>query len=84
MNFYVFLFSNVNQIKFGQKNTNFRFLGLQGFFSFFLHFATAFVGKNARKLLTIFLNDEFIFLVSFLPSYFFFRFLTTSSYSRGR
>jgi len=70
MNFYVFSFSNVNQIR--PKKHKFSFLGLQGFFfRFFLHFATAFVGKNARKLLTIFLNDEFIFLVSFLPSYFF-------------
>jgi len=53
-------------IKFGpKKHKFFVFLVLQGFFcfvfKFFLHFATAFVGKNARKLLTIFLNDEFIF-----------------------
>jgi len=67
MNFYVFSFSNVNQIR--PKKHKFSFLGLQGFFLsfFFLHFATAFVGKNARKLLTIFLNDEIHFLVSFLP-----------------
>jgi len=61
-------------IKFGpKKHKFFVFLVLQGFFFvsflsfFFLHFATAFVGKNARKLLTIFLNDEIHFLVSFLP-----------------
>jgi len=60
-------------IKFGpKKHKFFVFLVLQGFFLFrfkffFLHFATAFVGKNARKLLTIFLNDEIHFLVSFLP-----------------
>jgi len=62
--FVCFSFSNVNQIR--PKKHKFSFLGLQGFFVsffrfFFLHFATAFVGKNARKLLTIFLNDEFIF-----------------------
>lgn len=72
-------------IKFGQKNISFLFLGLQGssfflfniFFGFFsFSFCDNVVGKNARKLLMIFLNDEFIFWgVFFFPSFFsFFRF----------
>jgi len=69
--FFSYSFSNVNQIR-AKKTQIFRFFSVTRFFfvsflSFFLHFATAFVGKNARKLLTIFLNDEIHFLVSFLP-----------------
>jgi len=77
-------FSYVNQI-WSKKTFLFCFLGLQGF-SFFLFnifffkvffllsfFCDNVVGKNARKLLMIFLNDEFIFWGVFF-SFLFFRF----------
>jgi len=73
-------FSYVNQIR---PKKHFLFLELQGssffclifFFRFFFTFIFCdnVVGKNARKLLMIFLNDEFIFwgVFFFLPSLFF-------------
>jgi len=79
-------FSYVNQI-WSKKTFLFCFLGLQGFsffclifffskFFFYFHFFCD-VGKNARKLLMIFLNDEFIFwgVFFFLPFFRFFVFI---------
>jgi len=78
-------FSYVNQIR---PKKHFLFLGLQGssFFLFNIFFSDFFftfifcdnvVGKNARKLLMIFLNDEFIFwgVFFFLPFFRFFVFI---------
>jgi len=80
-------FSYVNQIR-SKKTFVFCFLGLQGFsffclifffqsFFFTFIFCDNVVGKNARKLLMIFLNDEFIFwgVFFFLPFFRFFVFI---------
>ena len=79
-------FSYVNQI-WSKKNISFLFFRVTRFFFFLFNifffkvffllsfFCDNVVGKNARKLLMIFLNDEFIFWGVFFPSFFsFFRF----------